>query len=380
MKNILLITNIPNPYRVPLFTKMDKLFRTNSFELKVVFGSQKYKRRLFTIEKEELQFNYHILDDSAHTFSKDGENTYFFYNGLLRYLIKVKPSCIIVSGFSISTVKTFLYSKLTGTPFIIWTGTIEGESKNTNKIKLFQRKLLSSATSAFIAYGTKTKKYLTQLTNNKKEVFIATNTVDTDYFYIETEKAKKEIKDDGKSHFLYLGYLVPRKNVEILLHIAKHLSQKRKDFIIDILGEGISKSSLETYVTENNLQDFVKFHGFKQKNEIPYYFAQSKALLFQTDFDIWGLVLNEAMASGLPCIASINAGAASDLIEENNTGYIVDYKDIGKVSAIIEDIIENPMKFEEMGKRSSEFIRKNVSLELAAISFLKATQKVLLKE
>jgi glycosyltransferase involved in cell wall biosynthesis len=74
----------------------------------------------------------------------------------------------------------------------------------------------------------------------------------------------------------------------------------------------------------------------------------------------------------------MNAGAASDLIEDKYTGYIVDYKDIEKVSAIIEDIIDNPLKYEEMGKRSSDFIRKNVSLELAAASFLKAAQKVVL--
>lgn len=377
MKKIILITNIPNPYRVPLFNIMDTLFCYNNYNLQVVFGSQKYSRRLFKITKEELKFTYHILDDKAHSFSKDGENTYFFYKGLLRHLIKEKPSCIIVAGFSISTIKTFLYCKFTRTPYIIWTGTIETEATNLSKIKSFQRFILANAASAFIAYGTRTKQYLQKLTRNKKEVFIAMNTVDTNYFFDETEKARALVKEDGVNHFLYLGYLVPRKNVELLLYIAKNLLKKRSDFVFDILGEGISKPLLESYVKDNKLEEVVKFHGFKQKNEIPYYFAKSKALLFQTDFDIWGLVLNEAMASGLTCIASINAGAASDLIEDQTTGYIVDYKDIENVSNIIEDIINNPTKYQEMGKRSSKFIRKNVSLELAAKNFLLATNKVM---
>lgn len=374
MNKTILVTNIPNPYRVPLFNTMHTLFNENDIHLKIVFGADNYKRRLFKLDKNELKFDYHILQDNAYTLSKDGENAYFFFKGLLRFLFIEKPNCIIVSGFSTATIKSLLYCKFTNTPFIIWTGSIGDESKKPGLIRMMQRKFLANSAAAFIAYGTKTKQYLDKLTTGKKKVFVAMNTVDTEFFRLETEKARQTILPSTKNHFLYLGYLVPRKNVESILIVAKELLTKRKDFIFDIIGDGISRTELETYVSENKLEECVKFHGFKQKNELPTYFAQSKALLFQTDFDIWGLVLNEAMASGLPCISSINAGASIDLIIENETGYIADYKDTKKILTIIEEIIENPVKYVEMGKRSSEFIRKNVSLKLAAEGFLAAVK------
>lgn len=203
-------------------------------------------------------------------------------------------------------------------------------------------------------------------------MFIATNTVDTSYFEKETDIQRQYTIDDSLHHFVYLGYLVPRKNVGLLIEIAALLKEKRADFCIDILGDGESKMSLENKVEELQLNDQIKFHGFKQKHELPSYFANAKALLFQTDFDIWGLVLNEAMAAGVPCLSSINAGATEDLIVDGENGYMVDYRNKADIVEKLNFIIENPEKAAELGKQASEFIRKNASLSQASNGFVKA--------
>ena len=170
--------------------------------------------------------------------------------------------------------------------------------------------------------------------------------------------------------------MVPRKNVGLLIDIANDLQKQRNDFCIDVIGDGESREQLELKVKNLGLSQFVKFHGFKQKHELPPYFAQTKALLFQTDFDIWGLVLNEAMAAGVPCLSSVNAGASSDLIKNGYNGFIVDYENKSDIIEKINFIIENPEKVIEMGKRASEFVNTNANLNVCAKGFVNAIRSI----
>ena len=372
MKKVVLITNIPNPYRVPLFNELSKQLKNDNLHLKIIFASKTYKRRLFQLNESDFQFDYSYLDNEAITVGNNSENSYFTYKGLSKELKKEKPDVIIVSGFSSATVKVFLYSIINRTPYIIWNGSIAKKGRKDSFIRKLQRSFLTRFASAFIAYGTKAKSYLVSMGAASEKVFIATNTVDTSFFENETEKQRGILMDDGLHHFIYLGYLVPRKNVGQLIEIAKMLKAQRVDFCIDIIGDGESKNSLESMVKEYQLTDQVKFHGFKQKDELPPYFAKTKALLFQTDFDIWGLVLNEAMAAGVPCLSSVNAGASEDLIVNGENGYIVDYQNKAEIVEKINFIIENPEKAKELGKHAGEFIRKNASLSNASVGFVKA--------
>jgi glycosyltransferase involved in cell wall biosynthesis len=376
MKKSVLITNIPNPYRVPLFNELSKQLKNDNIHLKIIFANKTYKRRLFQLNESDFQFDYTFLDNEAITVGNNNENTYFTYKGLYQQLKNENPDSIIVSGFSSATIKVFLYSLIKRTPYIIWNGSIAKKGRKDSFIRTLQRKLLTHFAKAFIAYGTKAKSYLMSIGATEEKVFIATNTVDTSFFETATNECRQSILNDGLNHFLYLGYLVPRKNVGLLIEIANELKQKRNDFCIDIIGDGESREQLELKVKNLDLCEFVKFHGFKQKNELPSYFANTKALLFQTDFDIWGLVLNEAMAAGVPCLSSANAGASSDLIQNGHNGFVVDYENKADIIEKINFIIENPEKAAEMGKRASEFMHANANVSVCAKGFVNAIKSI----
>jgi glycosyltransferase involved in cell wall biosynthesis len=376
MKKVVLITNIPNPYRVPLFNELSKQLKNENTHLKIIFATKTYKRRLFQLNENDFLFDYSYLNNEAITVGNNSENSYFTYKGLFERLKNEKPESIIVSGFSSATVKVFLYSFFKRVPYIIWNGSIAKKGRKDSFIRTLQRRFLAYFASAFVAYGTKAKSYLMSMGASEEKVFIATNTVDTRFFEKETEKQRAMLVDDGIHHFIYLGYLVPRKNVGQLIEIAKILKMQRNDFCIDIIGDGESKKALESMVKEYQLSDQIKFHGFKQKEELPPYFAKAKALLFQTDFDIWGLVLNEAMAAGVPCLSSVNAGASEDLIVDGENGYIVDYQNKSDIIEKINFIIENPEKAKEMGVQASSFIRNNANVMICAKGFLKAIQSI----
>ncbi len=369
---ILLVTNIPTPYRIPLFNELKEQLERKGLGLKVVFGALGYARRKWAVDMSQCKFEYEVLPSKNLCYS-DPEKSSFTYSGLYRVISKENPSVIITNAFSIATTKIWLRSWFKKTDYIIWSGAIRRKDKSDSFVRRLQRKVLTKRAIGFIAYGTKAKEYLVSLGAQRDKVKIGINTVDAQFYESECRRLRENlIPSDGQKHLLYVGHLCPRKNVLRVLKVINHLAKLRSDVILDILGDGADRVRLEEYVTENRLIDFVKFHGFKQKADVALFLAQSDCFLFQTDFDIWGLVLVEAMAAGLPCIASIHAGATHDLIKEGATGFAMDFSETEEVVDKVNWIMDNPELSKEIGQNASRFIAENVSIEKSAMGFVRA--------
>ena len=274
-------------------------------------------------------------------------------------------------------MKIWLISFLNKIPYIIWSGAIERKDRSESFLRKIQRKILVKRAAGFIAYGTKAKQYLLSLGADIKKIQIGINTVDTKFYRSETETLRNNLKlPDDKKHLLYIGSLSSRKNVIRVLKVINKLSKLRTDFILDIVGDGEDRKGLGKYVIDNRLQGGVSFHGFKQKKDIPQFMAQADCFLFQTDYDIWGLVLVEAMAAGVPCIASTNAGATYDLIKDGETGFAIDFSETEKVAERIHWILNNPELSQKISRNASNFIEINANITRSAEGFTKAILKV----
>lgn len=369
---ILLVTNIPTPYRIPLFNELKEQLERKGLGLKVVFGALGYARRKWAVDMSQCKFDFEVLP-SKNLYYYDPEKSSFTYSGLYRIISKENPSIIITNAFSIATTKIWLRSWFKKTDYIIWSGAIRRKDRPDSFVRILQRKVLIRRAAGFIAYGTRAKEYLVSLGAQQDKVAIGINTVDTQFYRSESRKLRENlIPSDGQKHLLYVGHLCPRKNMLRVLKVINHLAKLRSDVILDILGDGEDRTRLEKYVIDNQMTDFVKFHGFKQKADVALFLAQSDCFLFQTDFDIWGLVLIEAMLAGLPCISSIYAGATHDLIKEGVTGFAMDFSETEKVTERLNWILENPELSKAIGQNASRFITENVSIEKSAVGFVKA--------
>jgi glycosyltransferase involved in cell wall biosynthesis len=368
VKRVLLISNVPQPYRIPLFNELNRKFKEKDIEFKIVFAAKGYKRRRFNLDFTEMEFDYEILNSPKINFGNI-ERTFFTYAGINRLISRYKPDKIIVLGFSIATIKIWLRSFFHKIEYIIWSGAIDFPGRLDSFLRKFERKLLISRASAYVAYGSKAKEYLVKMGAPAEKIFIAINTIDTKFFNDETSKIKSLLRKTEQTHFIYIGYLVPRKNVNKLIEVIELVAQSRNDFVLDILGDGSERDDLEKMTARKRLSEVIKFHGFIQKANLPEFLASSACFLFQTDFDVWGLVVNEAMASGVPVLSSINAGATYDLIINGKTGFIVDYNNKKDVVQKINTILDNPKLTESMGKNAFELIEEKANIKISARGF-----------
>jgi glycosyltransferase involved in cell wall biosynthesis len=368
---IALVTNIPTPYRVPLFRELDAMLRNRGYRLVVVFGGRGYDRRLFKMDPSSFGFEHRFLDGSRLQ-RKDVERTSFLFRGLGKELRQLRPDAVIVSGFSFAALKVLL----SGRPFIVWNGSVEGEYRREGRLKRAFRKLLARQASAFVAYGTAAKSYLTGLGVKEEKVFIGINTVDTAFFSRETEKQRQVIRRSSVRRLLTVSYLTPRKEIIRLLQTALELSRLRRDFVLEIVGEGSERERLEAFVKEHGLQEQVVFSGYLQREDLPARMAAADLFLFQTGFDIWGLTVNEAMAAGLPVCCTPHAGCASDLVHEGETGFMVDYADAVSAAKKIHALLQQQEMTERIGAAAASYIGRMATLETSAQGFLRAVRHV----
>ena len=371
LKKVLLVTNVPQTYRIPLFNEIAAQLKEKNIALKVVFASDGYKRRKALIDLSEIKFDYEILKSLKFNLG-DVEKTIFTYGGLNKVIRNYKPQRIIVAGYSFAAMKIFMRAITDkSVRFIIWSGSLEFPGRYDSLFRKMIRRILIGKASGFIAYGSKAKDYLTSMGAQPGKVSIGINTVDTTFYREETNR-RRSGNYEGMKRLLYVGYLVPRKNVGKLIGIIEMLAKTRNDFELHILGDGSDRQNLEAMVKSKNLGDRIIFHGFVQKKELPEHFAGSIAFLFQTDFDIWGLVLNEAMAAGIATLSSTNAGATFDLITEGKTGFAVDYNNPQTVLEKINYLLDNPEKAKEIGKNAQDAIDQRASIVISAAGFIKS--------
>ncbi len=120
---------------------------------------------------------------------------------------------------------------------------------------------------------------------------------------------------------LYSGSLIPRKGVDLLAAACVRLLPRYPELAIDWVGTGSCEPALKKQLAA--FSNRVHFHGFQQWDDLPRFYAQADVLCAPSRYDGWAMVVPEGLAAGLPVIATDRMGAAIDLIESGQNGWIV---------------------------------------------------------
>ncbi|MGK7899618.1 MAG: glycosyltransferase, partial [Xenococcus sp. (in: cyanobacteria)] len=198
----------------------------------------------------------------------------------------------------------------------VWIGsevTIHTE-RGISIIKKIIRWLISRWSNNWVSYGKSATEYLVSLGIEPKNILEIQNTIDEQLYIHNSEPI---VKLEPKPVLLYVGRLIMLKGIDKFFEAAAKLQSEGYEFSILLVGDGPEKESLKILAKKLNLSNVI-FYGAQPAEAMPGIYRSADFLVFPTLDDVWGLVVNEALWSGLPVLSSIYAGCAKELLPKQN--------------------------------------------------------------
>lgn len=187
-------------------------------------------------------------------------------------------------------------------------------------------KLVLRNSDAVIALTEDMKKEMQKICN--KDIIVIPNGINLENFERlsrENIRRKLEITNEQKI-VIFAGTLRPIKGVKYLIQAMNLIRQKNTKASLMLIGDGEERQSLEELVKESNLGDCVTFVGQVPNEEVLEYMAASDVFVLPSLSEGFPLVILEAMASGLPIVAT-KVGGLPEIIKEGDNGFLVEPKD-----------------------------------------------------
>jgi glycosyltransferase involved in cell wall biosynthesis len=137
---------------------------------------------------------------------------------------------------------------------------------------------------------------------------------------------------------LFSGSLIPRKGIEDLCKAFRRLATRRPGIRLQVLGSGPLEGALKR---EFLACPQIEFLGFRDWDGLASAYANADILCAPSHYDGWGLIVPEAMASGIPVVASNTMGSALEMVVEGETGWFVSPGDIDALERVLESAMDS---------------------------------------
>src|SRR6266480_3229582 len=222
-----------------------------------------------------------------------------------------------------------------GIPRVVMSESARGDEPRTWWKEIIKRRIVDLYAAALVG-GQRHFEYLVELGMPRERIFTGYDVVDNDWFArraIEIRnshlrrgyggQAAFEIRKKyalPENYFLASARFIEKKNLSSLIRAYAEYREKWKGdtpWDLVLLGDGPMRDTLNTQLATLNLQAQVHLPGFKPYDELPVYYGLAKAFVHASTTEQWGLVVNEAVASGLPVIVSERCGCVPELVRGN---------------------------------------------------------------
>ncbi len=217
---------------------------------------------------------------------------------------------------------------------------------------------------AAVVGGPSHRDYLVQLGMDEERIALGYNAVDNDYFAMAARRWREDpsarVGLPVARYFLSVGRFVPEKNLVRLIEAFAIYRRQTTDgpgWDLVLCGDGPGKAPVEAAVAASGFADAIHRPGFLQVDGLPRWYAQAGAFVLPSLMEPWGLVANEAAASGLPLLVSRRAGCSTTLVPEPDatTGARFDPTNVDEIAEKLSWMATmSDESREAMGRRAAE--------------------------
>jgi glycosyltransferase involved in cell wall biosynthesis len=362
----LLVTDYPAPWREKVYEAVHKQLGSG---FHVIYCTEREGHRQWSFP----------LGTHAKTFLRTltlrgGRKERHLSLGVIPFVLKHRPKVLIGFSFNPTVLLALLAGRLTGAKLIVFSDTWLSRDRDLDRIQLFVRRVVYTLfADAFLGASRQTlrmfRHYRPEISADR--LFLSALCADNDFF-IETLK-RQPVRQ--QYDLLFCGRIAPEKNPLFFAAVAIGLKQRLGSCRVLVVGDG------EPTLKEQMLRNMrlggvdVEYAGFVAHADLPRHYAQARVLLFPTSMDCWGVVLNEAMVSGLPVVTTPSTAAAGELVVNDQNGYVLPLELETWVDTV-EGLLRDEQKWQRLSDRARASVRE-FSFEKAAHGMVASIQSLL---
>src|SRR2546427_3743126 len=292
---VAVVTNVPTHYRVPLFAGMARRLAAAGAAFRVYFLSDVPAKREW-MRTPSLEFDHEIL--KSIDLRRDRGRRLMPIN-LARQLDDFRPTLLLVGGFSpLVGARIAAYASRREIPFGVWSGEIASRPTARSRVRRIQRKWIVDRAAFAVSYGWESACYLRSLRTDLPLV-IGRNTT-------ATGPAPARPIEPETLELLTVGRAEKGKALDVVLAAVSKLAGV--SWRLTVIGDG---PELEGLMRDADPR--VRFIGARTSGEVLDAHSKADIFLFPSRYDIFGLVLVEAMGAGTAVVVSRAVGAVADL-------------------------------------------------------------------
>lgn len=199
-------------------------------------------------------------------------------------------------------------------------------------------------------------------------------------FYQNPDRNKIREKfniEENETLLLLVSRLTQEKNIEFLFNAVIKVLKNNKNVRFLTAGDGYLLTKLKKMISENSLESRIILAGIAEKKELKNYYAAGDIFVYASKSETQGMIITEAMYSGLP-IAAVNATGVCDLVRNNQNGFLVPENETELINAVQKLVYNKPLR-EQFGQESKKIAQEKFTDSICAEKMLEVYEKLVSK-
>jgi len=380
-KKVFIFDTHPIQYRSPVFRALQEIMpETKVFFFDPQFDGKKWWfHEVGKIPKQEWALDLTSGFSSSLLNSKE-LGVRKFYRTLSDLFQRERPDAVFIYGYYLPEhwILWWLCKNLDIPLLFIGETFSRGGTSARRAIKNLLQPIFFKGVKQFVSIGSRSRDFYLSFGTSEAKITPARYCIDTSFFEM-TEKRSTQIRSKIRSELkipkdafviLFVGRLFERKRPWDMGAIHKHFTSDSRVHTL-VVGNGPLESDID-----KTAKELPRFHplGFKNQAQTRDLYHAADLLIVPSEYETWGLVINEAFSAGLPALVTPECGAAGDLVIAGDTGFVFPIGDITAATDHIRWCMENKKKFLEMGRRAKAKVTSEFRVDQFADAMVNAVK------
>jgi glycosyltransferase involved in cell wall biosynthesis len=371
-EKLMVLTEIVSPYRIPVFNCLaDSLGQG----LKVLFMGKTSSNRRWRVPTEAIRFDYEVLKGFRFRGPSWLKGFDRFVNpGVCAAIRRFRPSLLVIGGYHHPTSLLALRcANRESIPVYLWSESTDRDWRSGSRMVERVKRAFVRRCDGVLVPGAASRTYIERYTAPDQPIETAPNSAESPDFSAGLGAAEGERAATrrrwGLEGFtaIFVGRLSREKGLARALDVLEICRHDGLDATLLVVGDGPERRRHETSARRLGIR--AVFTGFAQPRELPALYAAADVALVPSESEPWGLVVNEAMACGLPVLCTMEVGSGKDLVEDGRTGYRC--ATVTELAARMRELAVNEQLRAAIGKQCREMAARFSARECAD-GFLRA--------